>query len=93
MEFVWYIVMIAVPGLIEFILCRIIHKPWPRFVLPVLLLITSVSLFLYGKFAVLEGFKDLAFMLSGIFLFIAFLSSFVVALVYSIVAEKHKKGM
>jgi hypothetical protein len=90
MEIVWYIVVISIPGLIELILCRFLHKPWQRFLLPALLLLASVPLFLYGKFAVLEGLRDLAYMLLGIFLFVAFFSSAVVALICSMVAGKRK---
>jgi hypothetical protein len=81
------IIVVAVFGILEFILCRFIQKPWIRFALPLVLLVLSASLFIYGRVAPLEGMKDLAYMLMGVFIFFGFLSSSAVALVFSIVKK------
>lgn len=81
------IIVVAIFGILEFILCRFIQKPWMRFVLPLVLIVLSASLFLYGRFAPLEGMKDLAYMVMGVFIFLGFLSSSTVALVFSIVKK------
>lgn len=85
------LIVIAAFGILEFILCHIFRKNWIKFILPVVLLVLSVSLFIYGRFAPLEGLKDLAYMITGVFIFFGFLSSCAVALVFYLVQRKRKQ--
>ncbi len=85
------IAVIAVSGLIELTLCFFIRRPRKRFILPIMLLVSSVSLFLYGRFAPLEGLKDLAYMVSGILIFFACAASSAVAVIYNLIAGKRKR--
>jgi len=82
------LIVVAVSGALELILCRFIRKPWMRFALPIILLVLSVSMFLYGKFAPLEGMKDLAYMVTGVLIFFGFLSSAAVALIFTLITRK-----
>lgn len=82
------LIVIAVSGTMELILCRFIRKPPLRFALPIILLILSVSTFLYGKFAPLEGMQDLAYMVTGVLIFFGFVSSAAVALIFTLITRK-----
>jgi len=82
------IIVAAIFGLLEYIVCRFVKKPWMRFALPLVLLVLSASLFFYGRFAPMEGMKDLAYMLMGVLIFFGFLSSSAVALVFSIIKKR-----
>jgi len=82
------LIVIAVAGAAELILCRFILKPLIRFALPMILLVLSVSTFLYGKLAPLEGMQDLAYMVTGVLIFFGFVSSFAVAIIYTLITRK-----
>lgn len=81
------LIVVAVSGAVELVLCRFIHKPWMRFIPSIILLILSVSIFLYGRFAPLESLKDLAYMVTGVFIFFSFLSSAAVAIIFNLLTR------
>jgi len=81
MDFKIVLLLTIIFGGIEALICKTFKKKSTKFFLPAALLVISLILISIGKFARLEGMKDLAYLVTGTLAGISSAISFVVAFI------------